>query len=248
MEEYDQYGRQTRWRQYEYSDSTKYDDRIFTYKIHDTAQRSNKSLLDSVGIDKNGFVNYRMLYDTYTEIELEALLENKIMSKRQPIKVFLLDKHKKAQAYIAYFYNDKNYVEEKRFCFPNDSIIEKMLYTYHINGMVKEIKKMKSDHVLSEIKLFNNAGLLQEEIHYSEEVDNEVSYKVVRSYNNQGYEIENITYSMTIQVLRPSRKEISEYQNGSCLKSKSIIYSIDQFSAQETMYTVVKYTYEYFIK
>ncbi|WP_018343710.1 hypothetical protein [Cytophaga aurantiaca] len=244
MEEYDQQGRQIRWRQYEYADSNKYSDRNFTYKISGR-KGAHKRLLDSVGIDKNGFVNYRVLHKLYSEIELEASLKTEIADKSQPIKV-CFPNNNKFQVYMVFFYNDKNNITEKRFCFDNDSIFEATFYSYYDDGAIKEIKKIKGTNTIEEIKLFSSTGLLLEEIHYSEEAENEISYKTVYSYNSAGYEIENITSTMVIGMLRPSRRETSEYDG--CLKSKTIIYSIDSFSGQEDNYTIVKYRYEYFSK
>lgn len=252
LDKYDKYGNQILWRQFDSSDSTKYSDRIFQYnskgnliKMMNSPKDSIGGLIDSAGIDKNGFVNYRKMYRPSGEILFEMAMKTEINKNRKPTKILIFDKRGEQQGYMLFIYNVKNKIIEERAYDTKNTIVEKTLYSYHSNDTLKETKKIIGSNNINKIHIYNELGLLLEEIHYREELKGEINYKVIRTYDKSNREIENITYTMLVNKLRPSRKETSIY-NINCLKIKTKIYSIDQITDKEEIYTISKYKYEYY--
>ncbi|MGI4865909.1 MAG: hypothetical protein ACRYFZ_18435 [Janthinobacterium lividum] len=241
---YDKAGRNTRWRQYEAHDSTKYSDRDFNYdatgkhvKMAQISADGADGIIDSVGTDANGIVTYRKLYRPSGEVLFEMWITTELNDRKQPIKTAAFNKQKQLQGYTTFTYNTAaKPVAELGFSMANE-LEQQTLYSYYPDGTLRKISSIKGTRDTIETKLFMPNGSLMEERRYNQEMHGALDHKIVKKYDSQQREVEEVTYSNNFfpgakNKLVPSRREVSQYGT-SCLKIKTLIYTIDTLSGKE---------------
>ncbi|MDO7849434.1 hypothetical protein Q5H92_23925 [Hymenobacter sp. M29] len=253
---YDRAGQHTQWQQYDGPDSAQYSTRTFTYdskghviKMVDLSADKTDGTIDSVRTDANGFATYRRMARPSGQVLMEAFLATELNQRQQPVKSTVFNKQKQLQGYTLYTYNTANQpVREASYSAQNE-LAQQHTSSYYPTGTLKTTADIRGTQDTLLINRFTPNGLLAEEIHFSQEAKRgTVDHKIVRKYDAQQREIEELTYSdafLPNSALAVSRREVSEYGT-SCLKTKTLIYTTAPFSKQEKLQVVFVYRYTYY--
>lgn len=249
-DEFDKFGNWSLWRQFNATDTTQYSDYVYQYNgkdqyvgtFHDPVDVT--AIMDSAGYNELGHVNYEKLYHSSGEIIMEIYMEYKLNEKDKPVNIIGKDSNGNILSRTTISYGDNDQIIEEKMIDLNDSVISKTVYEYYDNGRIKDLSTTINYNQPYEIKKFNSSSRIIDEIRYSNEQPGDIEYKNTFEYDQQGREIEKVTYS-NIFELRPSRRETTEYMDN-CLKRKTKIYSIDVLTGKEELYTIFKYNYSFY--
>jgi antitoxin component YwqK of YwqJK toxin-antitoxin module len=253
---YDRGGRHTQWRQYEVGDSTQYSIRTFTYdaqghvsKTVDLAADKTDGTIDSTATDVNGQITYRRLSRPTGQVLLEVFLATELNQHQQPSKTRIFNKQKQLQGYTLFTYSATNKLVRQASYSAQDLLAEQHTYSYYPTGTLKRMAEIKGRQDTLISQKFTPAGLLVEEIHFDQESHRRaIDYKLVKRYDGQQREIEELTYSNSFSPngeLTVSRREISQYGT-TCLKAKTLIYTSDLLTKQEKLQVMFDYRYAYY--
>ena len=253
---YDRAGHHTQWQQYDGPDSTRFSTRTFTYngkgqltKMVDLSEDKTEGIIDSTRLDEQGFIAYRRLYRPSGNVLLEAFMSTELNQRQQPLKSNVFNKQKQLQGYTLYTYNPAHQVVLEANFTAENVLAHQRTYQYYPSGTLHKTADIKGRQDTLLLHLFAPTGLLTAETHFNEEQPGgPIAYQIVRKYDREHREVEELTYSSDYRPgnnLRVSRREVSQY-GASCLKRKTLIYTRAPYAEEEKLQVVFVYRYTYY--
>lgn len=254
-EAYDKAGNQLLWKQFamDLADSVTYSTRKFTFngkgqliKTVDCTEGEAECTVDSLRLDENGLMTYRKMLRRPGKVlfEHETILQVERNRSKQLVKIDAFDKKNVLLSQEKWVYNAGGKLLSDKI-FVNNAVVQQTIYRYNKGDKLGYVATIKGEKDTLETKAYDDSACLVREVKFDEEIKGETSYVIARSYDSRSRETQNMTYSTYGKRLVATRRETTTYAE-TCLRTGTRIYSIDQFTGKQTLYTIIKYAYSFY--